>query len=196
MRSSAGAPTGRESDLCMVADALVRVGAGGMTDAIVRSPARRRHPPGRPRSSEIGAESFPPSRELSTLAPPSVVVAMAQAAIVLERMRAVAASLAVRSQQVVGRLGGDRCLASQSDAVAQRPLRSRSGCPLQSTSETPGGSSGVTLAIKPVVPGAAVRGSGRERWGSMPSPPRSAARASWLQPGCRPPQSGNPGTWP
>ena len=40
-----------------------------------------------------------------------------------------AADRAVKSEQEAGRLGGDRCLACRSDALAQGPGRVRSGCP-------------------------------------------------------------------
>jgi hypothetical protein len=50
-----------------------------------------------------------------------------------------------------GCLDGDWCSARWSDAVGQRPVASGRSCSIASTSGTPGGSSGLTLATRPMV---------------------------------------------
>ncbi len=79
---------------------------------------------------------------------------------------------------VCGRLEDDRCLSWRSDAVARRAGRVRSGCSLPSASETSGGCSAVTLAVRSVEVARRRRLAGR--W---PAPAGSRFRIGFVEAG-------------
>ena len=62
-----------------------------------------------------------------------------------------AGRLGLPPEQAHRRVDAGRCFARRSDAVAQRPVASGCSCSMASTSGTPGGCSGLTLAMRTVV---------------------------------------------